>query len=151
MRPDEIRVWLKSGRKLHAMPDITQTVDDFGTAWLKWWNHLQPEWRGEWPNFSYEAPEDGQWQELQKGGPNGFFIILLSYCWWGAHALTAQGEAINPAHKIWTEAFNDLEWVLNEIIEDLGDAQKRARDEDDEGEIAEPSSKRLVSTLLLYI
>jgi hypothetical protein len=60
-------------------------------------------------------------------------------------------KAINTAHKIWTEAFNDLEWVLNEIIEDLGDAQKCAWDEDDEGKIAEPSSKWLVLTLLLYI
>jgi len=45
-RPEEVNSWLKHGRKYHAMPDVAGTVDKFGEAWMKWWAHLQPEWRG---------------------------------------------------------------------------------------------------------
>ena len=43
-RPEVMDVSLKSGRKFHAMPDLTNNAEQFGAAWVEWWSHLQPEW-----------------------------------------------------------------------------------------------------------
>jgi len=147
-RPDEVSTWLKNGRKLHATPAI-QSVEVFGTAWLKWWVHLQPQWRGKEPDLSCDVPEDGQWQGLQKGGPNGLYLVLLSYFWWGAYALTRDGEEIEPAHTKWCEQFDDIEWVLDQMIEDLEHSHKRLQEEENVDEDdAKPHSKRFAFSIL---
>ena len=154
MRPDEVSAWLKNGRKYHAMPLIT-SIDGFEDAWLKWWAHLQPECRGKWPELSREISEFGVWQELQKGGPNGFFLILLSYCWWGAYRLSSDGDPIEPGHTTWTDIFWDIEWALDQMIADLEHSRKRVREEADnlngEAENTKPRSKRLVFSTLLVL
>jgi hypothetical protein len=124
MRPDEVSTWLKNGHKYQAMPHIA-SVEKFEDAWLKWWAHLQPECRGEWPELSHDISEFGVWQELEKGGPNGFFLILLSYCWWGAYTLSSDGDAIEPGHSTWTATFADMEWALDQMIKDLEHTRKR--------------------------
>jgi hypothetical protein len=141
MRPDEIGTWLKNGRKYHAMPPIA-SADNFEDAWLKWWVHLQPECRGEWPELSREISQFSVWQELQKGGPNGFFLILLSYCWWGAYRLSHDGNPIEPGHSKWTNLFADIEWVLDQMIADLEHSHKQVQEDADNlnGE-AKPRSK----------
>jgi hypothetical protein len=157
MRPDEVSTWLKNGRKYQAMPHIA-SVEKFEDAWLKWWAHLQPECRGEWPELSREISEFGVWQELEKGGPNGFFLILLSYCWWGAYTLSSDGDAIEPGHSTWMATFADMEWALDQMIKDLEHTRKRVREEakningeaDASAENAKPRSKRfIISTLLV--
>lgn len=111
-RPEDIDLWLKNGRKFHAMPVLANPVEAFGKAWPKWWAHLQPAWRGEGPAFSTDTPEECDWTELMKGGPNGFFLILLSYGWWGVGAVDADSNEIQPAFDEWKSAFQDLDWVL---------------------------------------
>jgi len=156
MRPDEVSTWLKNGRRYHVMPHIA-SVDKFEDAWLKWWARLQPECRGEWPKLSREISEFGVWQELEKGGPNGFFLILLLYCWWGAYTLSSDGDPIEPGHSTWTDTFTDMEWALDQMIKDLEHTRKRVREEaeningeaDADAENAKPRSKRfIISTLL---
>jgi hypothetical protein len=90
-RPEEIDHWLKNGHKLNAMLMVT---DEFGTTWMRWWLHLQPEWQGSGLNLSRDIPADGTWTELQKGGPNGFFLLILSYCWWvSMHSITKTSKS----------------------------------------------------------
>jgi hypothetical protein len=137
-RPEEIDTWLKHGRKFHAMPLLANTADTFGMAWVEWWAHLQPEWRGEGPDFCTDVaaiPEDAPWPELQKGGPNGFFLVLLSYCWWGAAALDPDGNEIEPTYSEWIEFFPDIQWVLEQMVNGLDSTSlKRLRDDKDEDE-----------------
>jgi hypothetical protein len=141
-RPEEIDHWLKNGRKFNAMPMVN---DEFGAAWMKWWLHLQPEWRGSGPNLSKsDIPEDGSWTELQKGGPNGFFLLILSYCWWGVNALNCEDK---QDHVYWEEIYDDIEWVLQNMVSGLRNASlKRSRDEELDEAIppanVKPASKR---------
>jgi len=125
-RPEEIDHWLKNGRKFNAMPMVN---DEFGAAWMKWWLHLQPEWRGSGPKLSKsDIPEDGSWIELQKGGLNGFFILLLSYCWWGVNALNHEDK---QDHVHWEETYDDIKWVLQNMVSGFRNASlKRIRDEE---------------------
>jgi hypothetical protein len=152
MRPQEIDSWLKYGRKLQAMPDLTKSAEDFGKRWMEWWAALQPEWRGEGPEFATDIPEVAEWTELIKGGPNGFFLIVLSYGWWGAGAVDAELNEVQPAFDQWKEAFLDLDWVLRCMVEKLEKSSilslKCSHDEGGDGggdgDVAGLSSKRFV-------
>ena len=124
-RPEEINIWLKYGRKLNGMPDLSPSVSEFSAAWKKWWSHLQPEWRGTGPEFSTDIRGFGTWHELQKGGQNGFYLVLLSYCWWGAAASDEHGNGIEPTYSEWLDAFLDIAWVLDKMIEDLNHTEKQ--------------------------
>lgn len=89
---------------------------------MDWWAHLQPEWRGVYPLAS-QPPEDSDWSELRKGGPNGFFILLLSFVWWGK-AIESMEE-----HKIWLEFSGDLDWVIGQLLHDIGNAEGESEEE----------------------
>jgi hypothetical protein len=41
-------------------------------------------WRGDGLDFLHDILGDASWAKICKGGPNGFFIILLLIAWWGA-------------------------------------------------------------------
>src|ERR1700683_2697512 len=88
----------------------------FSDLQMKWWAHLQPEWQGDGPIFPRDASEGADWTELQKGGPNGFFLISLGYCWWGSAAIDHDGNEIQPTYSKWVEIFEDVEWVLECMV-----------------------------------
>ena len=125
-RPEEVNAWIKSGRKMNLLPNISSdNVATFGDAWMQWWSSLQPGWRGEGPNFSRDIPKGGGgWQELRKGGQNGFYLILLSYCWWAKGVVTPAGKAIQPHYSMWMDMFRDIEWVLKQMVRELETSQK---------------------------
>ena len=79
---------------------------------------------------------------------NGFFLILLSYCWWGSAVLDADGNEIEPTYSKWLKVFPDIEWVLESMVKRLDHSLKRVRKEVE----GEPSRarKRYVS-LTIYI
>jgi hypothetical protein len=104
---------MKKHRDYDAMPDLSMQIDDFSTDWWQWWEILQPEWRGDGPDFSRDIPEDASWTEICKGGPNGFFIILLSIAWWGV-AVQDQSSGIQGD---WYDAYEDVSWVLDSMID----------------------------------
>ncbi|KAI0037307.1 hypothetical protein FA95DRAFT_1470623, partial [Auriscalpium vulgare] len=83
-RPDEVRVWMKNGRKFDRIQGVSK-VAAFGKRWRSWWSVMQPEWRRAaaqpWPMVR-ENREDEPWDELRKGGQNGFVLILLTLVWW---------------------------------------------------------------------
>ena len=105
--------WMKKHCNYNAMPDLSMQIDDFSTDWWQWWKNLQPEWRGDGPDFSHDIPEDVSWAEICKGGPNSFFIILLSIVWWGV-AVQDQSSGIQGN---WYDAYEDVSWVLNGMID----------------------------------
>ena len=150
MRPNEINIWLKNGRKLNAMPEVG--LDKFSAAWKKWWAHLQPEWRGEGPNFSYDLLEEAQWPELQKGGSNGFYLLLLSFSWWGTATVDDDGAPIEQQYSEWNDTFHDIAWVLEQMVNQLTyQSRKRAREEEEEDGVSTRASKRFVSITYLAV
>ena len=122
---EEIDHWLKNGHKFNTMLMVN---DEFGTTWMKWWLHLQPEWRGSGLNLSRDIPADGTWTELQKGGPNGFFLLILSYCWWGVNVLNREDK---QEHTYWEQTYDNIEWVLQKMVSGFASI-KHSQDEEDE-------------------
>ena len=97
-----------------------------------------------------DIPTDDAWTELQKGGPNGFFLILLSYCWWGAYAIDASYHEIQPAYSTWMDMLPDIEWVLVKMVDGLESSLKRLRDDEDEQMDDSNPRKRFVSYIFLF-
>jgi len=62
--------------------------------------------------FSTDTPEECDGTELTKGRLNSFFLILLSYGWWGAGAVDTDSNEIQPAFNEWKSAVQNLDWVL---------------------------------------
>ena len=150
-RPELINVWLKCGRKFQAMPNIgTSGVGAFGDSWTKWWGHLQPEWRGDGPDFSRDASEGADWTELQKGGPNSFFLILLGYCWWGSAALDGDGNEMEPTYSKWLGMFEDVEWVLECMVHELECSVNCIEEQDEEGEAQSEDESGPVAKRFVY-
>ena len=84
-------------------------VAHYATTWKKWWTSLQLESRCK-PGTN-KLPRDvnamEQWEELCKGGLNGFFMVVVSLVWWKAAIKNAlQG-------KIYRDTLEDVSWVLD--------------------------------------
>lgn len=79
-----------------------------------------------------EDDEDssGEWESVKRGGPNGLFIVMLVFWWWG----TADGAVSQE----WKTATTDLRRCLErmavmsakrlpEPVGEVGRAEKRKR------------------------
>jgi hypothetical protein len=108
-RPDVVAVWLKNGRKLKNIPAI-EDIDAYAAAWITWWTCLQPSWRG--LNLTRKKPEEHEsWENICKGGNNGFFIVMITLAWWKVN-----GGASNQ----FQEMLEDVMWVCEQMMESLG-------------------------------
>lgn len=110
-RPSAIGVWLKAGRQVEQMPDLTMVVDAFGLEWWIWWTQLLngrldgfPE-----PSLGVPPPKLEDVEEVMKGGANGVFLLLLSLAWWGLAARDQEEARVSA----WKCAFEDFNTVLN--------------------------------------
>ena len=113
-RPAEVASWFKHARNFEDMPDVTERVHGFADDWWAWWSHLQPEWCGNGPDFALSPPEDfSEWTELEKGGPNGIFVLVLTLAWW-AVAVVDQDDA---TQQHWNDALTSFGDVLEHITE----------------------------------
>jgi hypothetical protein len=132
LRPKEIGIWIKGGRKYDAMPTVA--IDTYSTAWADWWAYLQPEWRGETYPLEVKPPVDSEsdWSQLRKGGPNGIFILLLSFLWWGQTVKSPEDN------RTWLEFYVDLDWVMGQLTLDF----------DEDGLEEEPAAKRFLFSFL---
>ena len=87
------------------MPNVTRYVQKFGTDWQAWYIGLQPQWHIDaGPNaedsvdirtLAHDPPNNtalSNWDEIQKGSPNGFFMLLLALGWWGVGSLQLQSS-----------------------------------------------------------
>ncbi|KAH9887554.1 hypothetical protein C8Q73DRAFT_617778, partial [Cubamyces lactineus] len=83
-RPMQVRQWIQTHRQYEKIPTI-RNVAQYGAEWELWWHALQPEMRlGEAGELQRpEALAEGDsWSVLRRGGPNGFFLVLLALSWW---------------------------------------------------------------------
>lgn len=102
-RPCEVAAWLKNGRKYTITPKISDP-DKYKASWQNWWQGLQPQWRllndG---TFLQKVPDIGEeWEALRRGGPNGFFMVVLAFSW-------AMDSVDNGGL---CDALEDLKWVI---------------------------------------
>ncbi|KAH9908245.1 uncharacterized protein BXZ73DRAFT_60019, partial [Epithele typhae] len=83
-RPEEVKFWISHGRNYTKPPKIAN-LSLFISALTHWWWRLQPECRrvddGYWP-LSRDIPVGTRWGELQLGGQNGLFMVIMSLLWW---------------------------------------------------------------------
>src|SRR5216684_864424 len=103
-RPGEVATWLKNGRKYGFTPTITNPTK-YKVSWQKWWQGLQPKWHQlDDGTLLQEVPEMGeQWESLQRGGTNGFFMIVLALSWW----VGAMGGIVDDLGLL-----DDVTWVV---------------------------------------
>jgi hypothetical protein len=92
---------------------------------MAWWIAIQPSWRlAEDGSFNYEAPEDEDWDVLQKGGTSGLYTVVVALSWW-VRALTPE----IPSDLAW-KAVHDLQWVIDQISVNLAPVEKKRPLED---------------------
>lgn len=127
------------------MPKIAHNeVERYGEDWLKWWCDLQPPFRGKDPMaMSRVTDSTAEWSQLLKGGPNGFFVILLALGWWYIGVKSAGGDCSDCNH-----AFADVQWVLEQMKLSFANPAKRARETDGEDASTSKRYSSLVHVLL---
>ncbi|OBZ73056.1 hypothetical protein A0H81_06612 [Grifola frondosa] len=147
-RPEEVKWWINRGRKYvpTGLPTI-KTVGQYAATWKKWWMALQPPMHvGDtlqfWPPRRNEPNNASEWDGLMRGGPNGFFVIVVSLAWWidAAKNDTTQTQLV-------AEVILDVEWVLNRLCEvsrSTFRGTKRSTPSDDQSlsEKSSPSKKQ---------
>ncbi|KAN0123214.1 hypothetical protein V8E52_003167 [Russula decolorans] len=107
-RPNEVGIWLKNGRK--SMKQKITNIVKYKASWQTWWQGLQPKWRllkdG---TFLQKVPDtDEEWEALQRGGPNGFFIIVLAFAWWAEEAKGKNDTGL-------LNVLDDMTWVIRRM------------------------------------
>jgi hypothetical protein len=83
-------------------------------TWKAWWGSLQPSMRSlsRTSKLPRAIGPDDNWEELQKGGINGFFTVVASLSWWFAELKT------DPQRKDF-EAASDVLWAQQQVIAHL--------------------------------
>jgi hypothetical protein len=103
---------MKNGRKWVITPKISNPAEYLASC-QNWWMALQPQWRqlNEDGCFYQEVPETVEEREtlrlLRRGGPNGFFIVILAFSWC---VEAMDGKLVDsPGLR---DTLNDLIWVV---------------------------------------
>lgn len=105
-----------------------------------------------------EIHEDEQWNELAKGGKNGFSLVIVALIWWGVKTTVDEGEG---SLAEFDSALEDVRWVLGEIVRNVegggGVAEVLARRgqskrslEDDGGDVS-GGKRRYVFVLIVRV
>ncbi|KAF7976813.1 hypothetical protein HWV62_5682, partial [Athelia sp. TMB] len=121
-RPQDIHAWIKKHRKVKEMPDVSVYVDRFGEEWRAWWASLQPERDTD----GNEARDIAEYSELQKAGPNGLYLLMLSLVWWGSATLCQSAEQTS----LWRQSVQEFTDMVNFFNTSMNGAvgSKRPRD-----------------------
>ena len=111
-RPSEIGSWLKNGRKKYSLTPKITGVYKYKKAWYSWWRGLQPAWRLlKSGALSQEVPDTGEeWDSLRRGGPNGFFMIIMAFSWWVEAMGGVDDEEL-------CDTLDDIIWVLQSMAD----------------------------------
>ncbi|KAJ3737860.1 hypothetical protein EV360DRAFT_58656 [Lentinula raphanica] len=128
-RPVAVGNWIKSYRieRTENIPKGVGKAEEFGSEVLSWWRTLNPSWRVPSLNgtFYHSGQEEGEWEDLQVQGSNGFLSILGCMLWWQQRA--GEEKIIDDR---WFVLKEDVDWVLRKQIEQLaevGPTKKKQR------------------------
>lgn len=102
-------------------------LTDLGAFFKAYWTAIQPAWRkesGEWP-LSRDSTPASDWQQLRKGGPGGFHLVLkILGCWLETAWYKEERQMVE-------DAIDDVNFVLAEMLKGAGDGSvlgKRTRE-----------------------
>ncbi len=77
------------------MPSISEAdLPVFANEWLIWWNSIQPAWRKSPPDAPptplplSAAKGSENIDALQKPGPTGLALVIISLAWWAPLRVT---------------------------------------------------------------
>jgi hypothetical protein len=121
-------------RRFDLTPKVNAT--EFGAEWRTWWTSIQPAWReaDDWP-LSHVASSGADWGVLEHAGTNGLFLILMALSWWG----TEIPSQCDKRRADFVLAIHDVQWVLMELVKNMGTSKKR---DADNGSMEQPATKR---------
>ncbi|KAF8995796.1 hypothetical protein BDQ17DRAFT_1430180 [Cyathus striatus] len=109
-RPKEVAWWIRRHRSPTAIPQITTA--EFGSAWMKWWTEIQPEWHKN--NLVRTIPSEAcQWETLFRGGALGLCSVVMSLSWWVATNQTSS-DGTTTMESLW-DAVEDMTWVIQQV------------------------------------
>jgi hypothetical protein len=92
----------------------------FVNLWKKWWTSMQPAARVHGKgNLKRQTDIQEGWEELMKGGINGFLNVVVSLAWW------YQAIKTSAQRKLFMEMVEDVGWVQDQIIGGLRSSEKR--------------------------
>ncbi|KAK7019366.1 SERTA domain-containing protein 3 [Paramarasmius palmivorus] len=122
-RPREIEVWrvrkgvvdrYKSGKEpvLAEVP----AVDAFGESVWQWWSAMQPAWRPMQDGRPLPNPQFGaKWDNLNRWGPNGWVLLLVTMKWWGQGILRLDTPNRPARLDDWETALMDMLIMLKGV------------------------------------
>jgi hypothetical protein len=137
-RPQQIGDWMQRHRLWDKAPPMDKS-SEFGALWKGWWTVLQPEWRvvDSWP-LAREGPVKEGWENLMKGGGNGFVLVILSLSWWMMKEKDETRAMVQSS-----VAFEDVEWALQHmllILRERHEESEHSQGGEDEGD-PDPNSR----------
>jgi hypothetical protein len=137
-RPQQIGDWMQRHRLWDKAPPMDKS-SEFGALWKGWWTVLQPEWRvvDSWP-LAREGPVKEGWENLMKGGGNGFVLVILSLSWWMMKEKDETRATVQSS-----VAFEDVEWALQHmllILRERHEGSDHSQGGEDEGD-PDPNSR----------
>ncbi|KAJ8472367.1 hypothetical protein ONZ51_g8553 [Trametes cubensis] len=130
-RPMQVRQWIQAHRQYEKPPTVKAT--EYGATWVLWWRELQPEIRLDAAGGLQRPPVDvlkgGSWGVLRRGGPNGFFLVLLALSWWVKSAV--DGRDVKNAFAM----VEDVLWVLDTMLSapEVGEDGEEGGEDGEEG------------------
>lgn len=129
-RPQQLSDWMQRHRMWDKAPPV-EKASEFGATWRGWWKILQPQWRISddecGGSLVRNGPSDEKWSNLLKGGGNGFVLVLLSLSWW----MMREKDESRKAEES-SSAFEDVQWVLQQMVRVLRTQHEQGSEEDDE-------------------
>ena len=78
-RPLPLSLWMKRHRSSTWRPPVTEMAE-FEKCFMKWWVHLQPDWRV--ANGKVLKDITGDLSVLKRPGLNGFLTVLVGLFYW---------------------------------------------------------------------
>ena len=95
-------------------------LEAFKSCFQAWWGNLQPDWRKseQWP--LNQETIDGDWGAIDRGGPNGIFMVLMGLAFW----LDAKHRK-KKSDKLLNEYLVDVHWVLQNITLDRAQSGRK--------------------------
>jgi hypothetical protein len=135
LRPEEWLKWAAKARgheQLYQHPPKIADSAEFGIAFVKWWNAMQPAFRQSpdgMPRALYNpAATDAKdtWAQLQRAGPNGLVTVMTLLFWWGT-LLKTQSHWQDDSSSSWAEAVKDITQTLQSLKEVSSSRSKKRK------------------------
>jgi hypothetical protein len=131
-RPEEWSKWVvktRGGDRPYQDPPTITDAAEFGHAFIKWWNAMQPVFRQAaegMPRPLYTPPATDSWASLQRAGPNGLVTVVTLLFWWGK-ALTTRSRWQEDSGSSWKEVVNDVARTVQSLKEATGSRAKKRK------------------------